>query len=83
MLFYKVRFQERILSHSYTKKKKKKIAFRTRYNLFEYAIILFDLFNAFATFQALINKVLRDLINYICVIYLNDILIYFKIQEKH
>jgi len=54
-----------------------------RYNFFEYTIIFFSLINIFVTFQTLINKTLRDLINYIYIIYLNDILIYFKTQEKY
>ena len=57
--------------------------FRIRYDHFEYAIMSFELVNAFITLQTLINKVLRKLINYIYVIYLNDILIYFKTREKH
>ena len=57
--------------------------FRTRYDHFEYAVISFELVNASVTFQTLINKILRELINHICVIYLNDILIYFKTREKH
>ena len=57
--------------------------FRTRYDHFEYAIMSFEFVNVFATFQTLINKILRKLMNHICVIYLNDILIYFKTREKH
>ena len=57
--------------------------FRIRYDHFEYAVMSFGLVNASVTFQTLINKILRELINHICVIYLNDILIYFKTREKH
>ena len=57
--------------------------FRIRYDHFEYAIMSFELVNVLATFQTLINKILRRLINHICVIYLDDILIYFKTHEKH
>ena len=57
--------------------------FRTRYDHFEYIIMFFELVNAFVTFQTLINKILQKLMNHICVIYLNDILIYFKTREKH
>ena len=57
--------------------------FHIRYDHFEYAIMSFELVNVFVMFQILINKVLRKLINHICVIYLNDILIYFKTREKH
>ena len=47
--------------------------FRIRYDHFEYAIMFFKFVNVFITFQTLINKILRELINHICVIYLNDI----------
>ena len=57
--------------------------FCNRYDYFEYAVIFFELVNVSVTFQMLINKVLRELVNHICVIYLNDILIYFKTREKH
>ena len=46
-------------------------------------IILFELVNASATFQAYINQMLVRLINIFCVIYLNDILIYSKILNQH
>ncbi len=45
--------------------------------------MLFKLTNTLINFQILINKVLKNLINYLFVIYLNNILIYFKTQEKH
>ena len=59
------------------------MTFRIHYNYFEYAVMSFKLVNVSVTFQTLINKILRELINHICVIYLNDILIYFKTREKH
>ena len=45
--------------------------------------MLFSLINTLATFQAYINKVLFRLINYFIVIYLNNILIYFKLREDY
>ena len=57
--------------------------FRIRYNYFKYAVMFFKLVNASVTFQTLINKILRELMNHICVIYLNNILIYFKTRKKH
>ena len=57
--------------------------FCNRYGHFEYIIMFFKLINVFVTFQTLINKILRELMNHIYVIYLNDILIYFKTREKH
>ena len=59
------------------------IVFRTRYDHFEYIIMSFDLINVSTTFQILINKTLRDLMNHICVIYFDDILIYLKTRKKH
>ena len=47
-----------------------KTTFRTRYDHFEYQIMLFELINALITFQIYINKTLRELVNVICVIYL-------------
>jgi hypothetical protein len=43
----------------------------------------FGLANALATFQAYIYKALRYLINSICIVYLNDILIYSKDEKEH
>ena len=43
----------------------------------------FGLTNALTTFQAYINKALSGIINYFVVIYLNDILVYFKLREDH
>ena len=43
----------------------------------------FSLINTLAIFQAYINKVLFRLINYFVVIYLNNILIYFKLRKDY
>ena len=43
----------------------------------------FSLINALATFQAYINKALFRLIDYFIVVYLNNILIYFKPREDY
>jgi hypothetical protein len=45
--------------------------------------MLFRLTNALATFQAYINRALSSLVDSICVVYLNDILIYSNSQEDH
>ena len=57
--------------------------FRTRYDNFKYIVISFEFVNASVTFQTLINKILQELMNYICVIYLDDILIYFKTCKEY
>ena len=46
-------------------------------------VMPFGLTNAPANFQSFIQSVLTDLIDIICVVYLDDILIYSKTQESH
>ncbi len=54
-----------------------KMMFHTHYDHFEYMIMLFNLINTSIIFQTYINKILTELLNNFCVIYLNDILIFF------
>jgi transposase InsO family protein len=60
-----------------------KTAFRCRYGHFEYRVMPFGLVNAPATFQTFINEVLGDLVDTICIVYLDDILIYSEKEEEH
>ena len=57
--------------------------FCIHYDHFEYAVMSFEFVNSLVIFQILINKILQELINYICMIYLKNILIYFKTRKKH
>lgn len=50
-----------------------KTAFNTPLGHFEYLVMPFGLTNAPTVFQALINDVLRDMINYFVFVYLDDI----------
>ena len=45
--------------------------------------MLFKLMNASATFQELINHILYDHLNKFVIVYLNNILIYFKNKKNH
>ena len=60
-----------------------KIMFYMHYNYFKYLIISFELINASATFQAYINRLLAELMNFIYIIYLNNILIYLQFKKDH
>ena len=53
-----------------------KTAFRTRYGLYEYTVMPFGLTNAPATFQAMINDTLRDILDEYAIAYLDDVLVY-------
>ncbi len=60
-----------------------KTTFHTRYDQFEYQMMLFKLTNASAIFQFYVNHMLKLFMNICCVIYLNDILVYFEMKEQH
>ena len=56
---------------------------QTRYDHFNYLIMLFDFVNVSIIFQIYINKILIEIINIFCIVYLNDILIFSKNKKKH
>jgi Reverse transcriptase (RNA-dependent DNA polymerase) len=61
-----------------------KAAFRTNLGLFEPTVMFFGLTNSPATFQTMMNHILRDLINEGKVaVYLDDILIFTKDLTEH
>ena len=65
------------------KKEKWKTAFWTRYKLYEYQVMLFELTNVPATFQELINHMLYNHLDEFVIMYLDDILIYSENEENH
>ena len=60
-----------------------KTAFRTRYGLYEYKVIPFGLVNAPATFETMMNEILREFLDDGVVVYIDDILIYSKDPKDH
>lgn len=60
-----------------------KTSFNTPLGHFEYLVMPFGLTNAPAVFQALVNDVLRDLLNRSVFVYLDDILVFSHSPEEH
>jgi hypothetical protein len=60
-----------------------KIAFTTRYDLYEYTVMSFVLTNALAYFMYLMNKVLMEYLDKFVVVFIDDILIFSKNKEEH
>ena len=60
-----------------------KTTFNTRFGLYEWLNIPFELIGAPTTFQQYINWVLRDELDICCSAYIDDVVIYNDTQKKH
>jgi hypothetical protein len=60
-----------------------KTSFRCRYGLDKFMEMPFGLTNAPPTFQDMMNHILKHLLDEGVIVYIDDFLIYAKIEEKH
>jgi hypothetical protein len=60
-----------------------KMAFSTRYGLYEFMIMSFGLTNAPVYFMNLMNKVFMEYLDRFVVVFIDDILIYSKSESDH
>ncbi|CAF0886678.1 unnamed protein product [Brachionus calyciflorus] len=64
-------------------KDKEKTAMATSFGLYHFVRMPFGLTNAPATFQRMVDKALTGLIGKICLVYLDDIIVYSRTVEQH
>ncbi|WVZ76240.1 hypothetical protein U9M48_024229 [Paspalum notatum var. saurae] len=60
-----------------------KTAFTTKYGLYEYTVTSFGLTNAPAYFMQLMNSMFMDYLDKFVVVFIDDILIYYKKEAEH
>jgi hypothetical protein len=60
-----------------------KIAFTTRYGLYEFVVVSFGLTNAPAYFMNLMNKVFMEELDRFVMVFIDDILIYSETAKEH
>jgi hypothetical protein len=60
-----------------------KTTFKTKFGLFEWKVMPFDLTNAPTTFMRLINDIFREHLGQFVVIYLDEILIFSRTWDTH
>jgi hypothetical protein len=60
-----------------------KIAFRTRYGHYEFVVVPFRLTNAPTTIMCLMNIILDKYLNKFVLVFVDDILVYYKTKEEH
>ena len=59
------------------------MAFISRFGLYKFTVLPFGLCNAPSTFQHLMKYVVRDVIDWYILVYLDDILVYSKTADDY
>src|SRR3954465_9867652 len=77
-VFYKINLRSWYHQLKIREKDIPKIAFTTRYGLYEYTVMSFGLTNAPAYFMNLMNKIFMDFLDKFVIFFSDDILIYSK-----
>jgi hypothetical protein len=57
--------------------------FRTKYEIYKFLIMLFELINDFFTFQNFMNDTFMNYLDDFAIVYINDIIVYNNIKKKH
>jgi hypothetical protein len=60
-----------------------KTAFVLRYGLYEFTVMSFGLTNALANYMYMMNKVFMEYLDKFVMVFIDDILVYSRIEEEH
>ncbi|KAA3473713.1 DNA/RNA polymerases superfamily protein [Gossypium australe] len=60
-----------------------KMAFKARYGHYEFLVMPFGLTNALAAFMNLMNRVFQSYLDRFVVVFIDDILVYSRIEDEH